>query len=152
MSYSDPTNIEDAIYQRLFRDTPLYNMVSGKMFTSLDLKDLSSKLGSSATAALISVSYFDDTLEPMHGSASHHLCAGSGLLQVDIAARGGKRDATKIASKVRSLIYNDINITIAGKNYDLTITKPRIVLSYNDTAAVWVAAVRASVEYDTEGE
>lgn len=152
MSSTEITSIEDAIYQTLFRNAALNTLVAGKFYTGLDEKAIGDKLGISKTAALISVSYFEDVLEATHGSKSSHMCNGTGQVQIDVAARASKAAAAKIAVKIRSLIYNDINITIAGVNYDISVGRIKIVLSYNETAAAWVAAVRTSVEYDAMGE
>ena len=147
-----PTDVENAVYQLLYRDSALYDLVGGRFDTGLDLKDVRAKMGSSATAALINVSYFEDEAEAKHGSAVHHMCTCRGLLQIDVAAMGGKVAATEIAVAVRALIYNDVSINIADVDYDISIGKVKILVSYNEAAACWIAAVRASTEYDTYGE
>ena len=148
---SDPTEIENVIYQFIHRDNTLFAMVDGQIFTGLEISDAKDKLDAAPDSALINISYFTDTLYPKHGYAIHHLCTGEGSVQIDIASRKSKEDSTAIASAVRQKILNDININIASLLCDITVGPPELVARYDKDLAAWVTALRSSIEYDAQG-
>ena len=94
-------DIENAFYQTLIRDATLYGYTAGKIYTGLDIGEVKAKLGTVANSALINVSYFSDELSAKHGSKTHHLCTGSGQIQIDAATNGGKARAVLIAQQTQ---------------------------------------------------
>jgi hypothetical protein len=143
----DIGKVEGAIYQTLFRDTVLYALVNGKIFTGLELEDVPARL-TSAEMALVSVNYVSDLAAAFHGSGTSHLGNIKGDVQVDIASRKNKALVRQCVASVIRLLYNNCDITVGSRIFHLVIDDMSSLVRYTQDISAFQGTVKVPIYYE----
>lgn len=143
----DAGKIENAIYQTLFRDTILYDLVGGKIFTGLELEDVPSRLTSNEMA-LVSVNYVSDLAAAFHGSGTSHMGNIKGDVQVDIASRKNKGLVRQCIASVVRLLYNNCDITVGPRVFHLVVDDMSTLVRYTPDISAFQGTVKVPIYYE----
>lgn len=145
--------IRQQIFQKLFNDDTLYNMVDGAIYSGMSEDKVIDNLGSTHKS-LISVAFDTSLTTGTTGSASSKIKDVYGEITISIASAYNNSDeyVHKIAEYIEDMVFFDINETLAGvTTYQFVQSVPTEIF-YDKDLMMWCAAITFRINYRTTGQ